>query len=235
MLLSLLFIACSTRPWNILSENKMEAVLYDLYIAEAGISENYKLFLDDPARKNKLLEDILNRHGITRATLDTSLTWYAGNLDKYVKINEKIEKRYNSLLTELKQEQSDSLIVAEARAERKNRIIIDEPYFFITVADRPFGVHRFRSDTIPRKNGGIYELSFDIFGVSDSANVEIGFRVSCIDTVYILRDTISVNGRYTSSIDVSPTKKASRISGEFHFPKTKQDLLYIGDLSIRRK
>jgi hypothetical protein len=233
--LTFLTVSCSTRPWNVLPENRMEVVLYDLYMADAEVSENYGVFMNDSARKAQLLESVLEQHGITRARLDSSLAWYADNLDRYVKINENITKRYDEFLVRLKREQADSLAAAEARTVLKNRFVIDEPYFFITSADLVSDAYRFLSDTTVKGNGGDYKLSFNIFGVSDSIRAEVSFRIACSDTVFIHRDTVSVNGYYSSSISVLPEKQATGVSGDFHFRGMKPGvLLYVGDLSVKR-
>ncbi|GHV20784.1 hypothetical protein FACS189428_0250 [Clostridia bacterium] len=104
ILFFLLFTACTNRPWNVLSEKKMENLLFDLYIAETEIKENSPVFQSDSLRKQQLLHSVFEKHHVSEKRFDTSLVWYNAHLDRYLKINEKLTERYTLLITKLQAE-----------------------------------------------------------------------------------------------------------------------------------
>jgi hypothetical protein len=93
--------ACNGRPRYVLSDSKMENVLFDLHLAENVISDNYMIFSGDSVRKQQLLNSVFDKHKITEQTFDTSLVWYNAHLDKYLKINANLSQRYANLLAGL--------------------------------------------------------------------------------------------------------------------------------------
>lgn len=83
--------ACQVkRPDTVISDAKMENVLYDFHIAKAmgeevPYSESYKRVL--------YIESVYRKHGITQADFDTSMVWYARHPDALTKVYEKVNQR----------------------------------------------------------------------------------------------------------------------------------------------
>lgn len=100
----ILFAACTVKPTYVLSEKKMENVLFDLYIAQTEISENTTSLYADSASKRKLLQSVLKKHRITQEKLDTSLVWYNAHIERYMNINKQLTERYNLLIDKLQAE-----------------------------------------------------------------------------------------------------------------------------------
>ncbi|GHT19530.1 hypothetical protein AGMMS4957_03970 [Bacteroidia bacterium] len=95
----------------------MEDVLYDLNLVENAINDNYAVFSGDSVRRQQLLDYVFQKHKITEQTFDTSLVWYNAHLDKYLKINENVEKRYAKVLADLLAEDAkikrEAVLIAE--------------------------------------------------------------------------------------------------------------------------
>lgn len=226
--------ACSIRPFSVLSEDRMEEIMYDLYIAEAEISENYLIFASDSARKKELLNTVFKKHGVTQAKFDSSLVWYAANLDKYLKINENLCRRYDALTDKLREQQSDSLAKVSLALSERNRYNIVNRSFFVAPADIPNGIYTFRADTLLMRNGGNYTVSFNIAGLSENLHPEFCFNIRCSDTVFIHRDTIASNGSYEYSVKVQPSKYVRELRGYFRFSNIENsELPFIYNLSVR--
>lgn len=91
ILLAFCFTACQVkRPKAVLSDAKMENVLYDFHIAKAmgediPYNEGYKRVL--------YIETVYKKHGITQADFDTSMVWYARHPDVLTKVYEKVNQR----------------------------------------------------------------------------------------------------------------------------------------------
>lgn len=96
-IVTLLFTAlfttsCNPRPKHVLNEDKMVEILQDLYLANAIANNRRK---DFPLQENKeaLMKGVLDKHNITQAELDSSLVWYADNIDVYNKIQDTVTVR----------------------------------------------------------------------------------------------------------------------------------------------
>lgn len=108
----LLLSACTGKPAYVLSDKKMENVLFDLYLAEAGVNENFAHFRNDSARQQDFLQSVFKKHKTTQARFDTSLVWYNAHMQRYIKINTQLTARYNQLIHQL-----------EAQAKRRERLL----------------------------------------------------------------------------------------------------------------
>jgi hypothetical protein len=108
--------ACSGRPAPVLSDRKMENVLFDLYLAQTAVSENPNIFLNDSVRKQDLLQSVFQKHKISQATFDTSLVWYNAHIDDYLKLNARLAERYEGRIRGLQ-----TAIDREARRLRSDQ------------------------------------------------------------------------------------------------------------------
>lgn len=90
--LAMMVFSCQNRPNEVLPRKKMERVMYDMYIAEAIIENDYHLF-DLPEKKESLIDQVLEKHKISEARWDTSLSWYSDNIDLYLQLNDSVKSR----------------------------------------------------------------------------------------------------------------------------------------------
>ena len=84
-MLAMMVFSCHNRPSEVLPRKKMENVMYDMYIAEAIIDHDYQNFTL-PEKKEALIKHVLEKHKISEARWDTSLSWYSDNIDQYLQI-----------------------------------------------------------------------------------------------------------------------------------------------------
>lgn len=90
-ILALIMTGCKVkRPDGVISEAKMENLLYDYHIAKAmgenlPYNENYK--------KALYIEAVFKKHGTTEAVFDSSMVWYTRNTELLSKIYEKVNAR----------------------------------------------------------------------------------------------------------------------------------------------
>lgn len=78
------------RPGEVLSDDKMEKVLYDYHLAKAlgeqlPYNESYKRVL--------YMESVYRKHGITKAQFDTSMVWFSRHPESFRTIYEKVNER----------------------------------------------------------------------------------------------------------------------------------------------
>lgn len=86
---------CSRRPKDILSEEKMVAVMTDIQIAEAyersGDANGYLEGRD----REMLGRGVMMKHSVTPEQMDCTLAWYGRNMDEYPKLYKKIDAELN--------------------------------------------------------------------------------------------------------------------------------------------
>ncbi len=89
-------VACHVeRPKTVMSDAKMEDVLYDYHLAKAlgeelpGVRENYKQVM--------FMEAVFEKHGITKADFDTSMVWFSRNPEVLAKIYDNVKVRLKSV------------------------------------------------------------------------------------------------------------------------------------------
>ncbi len=91
LLLFIMSFGCSQRPKDILSEEKMVAVMTDIRIAEAyERSGNAYEYLNGQSRE-LIGRGVLMHHGVSVEEMDSTIAWYGRNMDEYAKLNKKID------------------------------------------------------------------------------------------------------------------------------------------------
>ena len=229
-----LFYACSARPSIVLSESKMEKVLYDLYLADAEINSDYAVFSSDSTRKQELLNAVLKKHKITEAVLDTSLAWYAGHLDAYFKINDNLSKRFTKDAEMLRKQEGIAQIKKPVNSVGLV-LPVKKERFLLQASDLPNNVYTFNADTVVSWYAGSYELQFHILGVSGSLRPIVTLCVQCTDTAFVKQDTIRRNGSFSTFVDISQGKQAKRLYGSVYFPQVNSNTtVFFHDFTLTR-
>lgn len=93
VLMSLLLLSCNNRPKDVLSDDKMVDLLADMQLAEA-MQQNLGT-LPDSIRQD-MGARILAYHGVTKAEFDSTMLWYAKNMDRYRDLYKSVNKRLES-------------------------------------------------------------------------------------------------------------------------------------------
>ena len=207
--------------------------MYDIYLAEAEINANLNIFASDSARKQDLLNSVLKKHKITEAVLDTSLAWYSGHLEKYIKINYNVSKRFADVADKLRLKDEIKIKKTVIDAGSGFVLPVAEERFLLKISDLPNKTYTFKTDTILNRYGGGYELQFNILGVSASLNPVVTLCVQCVDTAFVKRDTISRNGFFSFSIDILQEKQAKAVYGSIYFPEVHSGMgIFIQDFTL---
>lgn len=84
--------SCQNRPKEVLNRKHMERLMYDVYVAEALMDNDYQNF-DTPQKKEALIRKIFEKHTVTQAQWDTSLSWYSDRIDLYLRMNDSVKVR----------------------------------------------------------------------------------------------------------------------------------------------
>ena len=93
-----LMLSCGRMPRGVMSVNQMADLIVDLQLADAYI-ENHAYDFDSDSSKMVIKQSIFKKHGITQQDYDSSLVWYAHNMEDYVKAYDKaivkLKNRYD--------------------------------------------------------------------------------------------------------------------------------------------
>ena len=187
----------------------MENVLFDIHIADAEIENNYRLFSGNQyreTRRKQLYDAVFEKHGITRQAFDTSLVWYSGRLDRFTKIYERINERYELLqgqLTEEKNRLEEALRYSIYAVNRWKgaRSALLEPY--------PVQKNRFflQVDSLNSLQGTICELHFSVLGVTPETKAKAILYAQLKDTFLIRNQAIECNSNHLVTINTDSLSK----------------------------
>lgn len=87
----LLAASCVKRPEGVLSDKKMAPVVADLQLAEAYLQSRPQ-GVETARNKEALIEYVIEKHGLTRAEFDSTMSWYGRNVDEYRNLYDKVNK-----------------------------------------------------------------------------------------------------------------------------------------------
>ena len=117
-LLVLSLTSCDKTPRGVLSVNDMAELIVDLQLADAYI-ESHSSDYESDSSKLVMKQSVLKKHGVSREQYDTSLVWYAHNMDDYIKAHDKavslLKERYDKLDTKHGREDDQILAAGEDR------------------------------------------------------------------------------------------------------------------------
>lgn len=76
----LLAAGCVQHPKGVMTDKKMAPVLADMELAEAYINSMPGC---NPKEREAMMNDIIEKHGLTRSQFDSTMAWYGRNVDAY--------------------------------------------------------------------------------------------------------------------------------------------------------
>ena len=88
-------VGCSKAPRGVISEGDMADLIVDLTKADAYLSIYPDKFPDDSS-KQALKQSVFAMHHVTQAEYDSSMVWYAHNLDVYDDVYDRVVKQLTS-------------------------------------------------------------------------------------------------------------------------------------------
>lgn len=197
--LGILFSFCN-RPKEVMSRKNMEKLMYDVYIAEAMMENDYQSF-DTPEKKEALINEVFKKHKTTQAQWDTSLSWYSDKIEIYLKMNDSVKARLQRrqkateqiMNRQIQQEQSLTARIYSASH-------IPDNYSFDEV--NPRNGFRFRLDTTEiagKINDPDFDFGFTVIGIpaNSTPNLRTMLMLEYKDTIIYRSQEITENRNYT--------------------------------------
>jgi hypothetical protein len=162
ILLGGLAYSCQNRPKEVLNRKRMERLMYDVYIAEATMENDYRNF-DSSEKKEAYINRIFKAHKTTQAQWDTSLSWYSDRIDLYLKMNDSVKVRLQRVRQGI-----DALM---AQQNRDDPALLPPsylpPFYTFSMPDPKKGF-RFRLDSTElssKVTGNDFLFSFSAIGI----------------------------------------------------------------------
>jgi hypothetical protein len=188
----------------------MMDILYDIRLAQAIYGNNSQFYAD--SRKDALVTGVLEKYDVTQAQLDTSLVWYADNIDQYRIINDSVTSRLRAKSNLLMERKSRM----DMKLSQKNYLI--PPFYYLNEFTPTL---RFDIDSVKIKtiNLSSFILSFDVQGLSPLYKADAAVYFTYKDTLVKNSYDIDTNTGYTIAKPQLPDSLLKSISGYIHLDK----------------
>ncbi len=87
----ILWGACNKRPKGVLSDNEMVGLIADMEVAEIYMQNHNSGYYNDSIR-DSAVQWALEKHGLSKADFDSTMTWYGRNIDDYANLYAKVDQ-----------------------------------------------------------------------------------------------------------------------------------------------
>lgn len=235
LLFVLVFLTtCSKVPEHILSEKKMQEVITDMHIAEGIIASDYTRYNNDSIKK-VLYKSVFSKHNITQADYDSSLIWYAKNLDIYLQV-------YDRARVDLEQRIKDLGDVQAKASPSSNQDSIDIWPRRTTLELTPKalfnGVVFDISPDVNYSSGSSFVLGMKVWGISKGMKhyPEVRMSIDQGDTIIATNKKVDSDGYKELIIKSLPTKQVKRVYGSIRLDNTDTTYfkIYVDSLNLMK-
>jgi hypothetical protein len=206
----------------------MERLMYDVYIAEALIDQDYQTF-DTPAKKEAFMNDVFAKHKVNSAIWDSSLVWYSDRIDIYLKMNDSVKARLQRELNVVNDEIT-TIYSKQKELDRRNSSPSYIPEIFTFDQFASSNGFSFRLDTNDIKNTikeDNFDFSFQVIGLPliNKPDIKTVLILEYNDTTLYKSNKITENDKYSlSGSKYIPDDTLTVITGFIHY--INKDSLY---------
>jgi len=249
-------LSCDRTPRGVMSVNDMADLIVDLQLAEAYIDSHINEFETDSS-KQVIKQSIFKKHGITRQDYDSSLVWYAHNMEDYNKAYDKaigkLKQRYDkvSKLTKEQQDEMANVPVIPSRDAmprpaghhpttlntdtRRDSVDLwrdQRSYTLNQGARRGFITFDITPDA-DKQPGDRYQLAYKLLRGGSEFKVSLSVDYTDGGTAQITRSTNS-DGWVAIDVQSDTTRHVRRIYGYVSYDMKRGSTAYVDSLSLMR-
>ena len=258
MLLALSLISCDRTPRGVLRMNEMADLIADLQVADAYMESHLDDFPND-STKLVLKQSIFKKHGITRQDYDSSLVWYAHNMEDYIKAHDKalgkLQERHDKLTKDISKQHPPRPEADEASADaldKKRGAGIPHPQIAKIgakgdTADLWQGERRYMLtqgarhgfipfDVVPdadKQSGDRYQLVYKLTRAGNNFKVSLNVDYTDGSTAQIARGT-SNDGWVTVFLQSDTARQVRRVYGYVSYDIQHGGMAYVDSLMLLR-
>lgn len=238
--LSVMMSACDSRPSHVLSNSKMEKVLYDYYRAQAMVA---RLEPDQRYLEQEYMDAVFENNGISKADFDSSMVWYARNTEELKKVYDKLKVRLDEECEEM-QMQTGSNEMSLMIGENGDTANIWNGANIILLRDNPLlnkESYVITADTSFRRHDS-FILITDINMFSENADMHDCFLTVSLSVRYKNDKVISsvrqfnYSGRQKLTINAVDDEDIKSVSGFFYYKgkKNARNFATVANMSLYR-
>ncbi len=203
LVISIFSPSCS-RPKEVHNRKDMERIMYDVYIAEAMIENDYSSF-STPEKKEALINEVFKKHKTSQARWDTSLSWYSDKVEIYLKMNDSVRARLQRHQRQVESYLHSEQAIAQSVTDRST-LTSNIPFNYSFDEVNPRNGFRFRYDSTQikeRLDSIEISFSFDAFGIPQEASPQLISQLilEYKDTTIYQLDSIITNNHYSYPIE----------------------------------
>ncbi len=241
--------ACDKAPDGIIKESKMEDLLVDLYKAEAYI-ENHPEEFNTDSSKLVLKQAVYNKYHITQADYDTSLVWYAHNIETYDKVYHEVinrltdeQKKYQKSLKSGGSDQNGSSTagvkginfghqVYDSHGDTANVWKGDNMYVLLPGMTGSY----IKFDLSPDgeyKSGDRYRLDMKLLAFNNNFTIFLAADYTDGSTSFISR-TSTASGWFTMDLQTDTGRTVDRVYGYLRCDMRAQGAAFVDSIQLLR-
>ncbi len=235
----LLLAACGKTPRGIINEDDMSAIMTDMLLADAYIELNASEFTTDSARL-ALKQSAVEQHGFTMRDYDSSLVWYAHNMEVYHDVLDRTVERLEKHGVSIP---NDKPYNGESHGPKRYASVGDtadlwaapERILVLAPTQGQFTYFNFEAlDDRDPEPGDRYELIFKY--LTQNSRLCIMLAADYNDgTTHFMTRTTNYNGWTRIAIQTDSTEKPRRIHGYIAYNSTEPvGVGYIDSLCLLR-
>ena len=255
-LLPLLLLSCDKTPGGVMSVNAMADLIVDLQLAESYIETHSGEFESDSSRQ-VIRQSIFKKHGITQQDYDSSLVWYAHNMEDYTKAYDKavgiLQSRYDKLNKRGDNGREDEIVdpgvPTHDAVPRSGGPKLRKPhggtrgdtidlwkdqrsYMLTQGARRGFILFDLTPDADKRK-GDRYQLAYKLTRGGNEFKVSLNVDYTDGTTHQVCRGTNS-DGWVTIDMQSDTARQVRRVYGYVSYDMKRQHTAYVDSLMLLR-
>lgn len=216
--------SCNRRPKGVLSDKAMVRLVADLETAESYLNRYTEDYPDDEMR-DRTMQYILNRNGISKAEYDSTLSWYGRNIDVYSGLLDKVDK-------ELERRQLDaSGSIDEEEDQSGTNLWTYSKHFMIS----PNSASNNLSFSFSPENltpGDRLEWIFRYKGGSN-ANIMLGVDYDKGSGAYVY-ETLYGSKKADINLQTDTARTVKRIYGTVVFVDAERNVLWLDSISLKK-
>ncbi len=236
-------VACDRAPHGVIKESKMKELLIDIHKAQAYIELHPDAYPDDSS-KQVLKQSVFEKHHITQADYDTSLMWYAHNIEIYNNV-------YRKVILELQHEQKKlakdvvaGLVVPMSEEDRKlhKRYSAKGDTADVWQGDRLWllthglqqGYVKFDvKPDVEYRQGDRYQLNAKLLGFGTVFTIFLGVDYDDGSTSFVNR-TNTFSGWFALDLQTDSAKHVHRIYGYMRYETRPATVAFVDSVQLLR-
>lgn len=239
----IILVGCSKAPKYVIAEDDMVDLLMDLYKAEAIMEDDNSKFNND-SLKMVMRQSVFLKHNVTQEQFDTSLIWYAHNLDVYGKVYTEVIERLDEEKRELTKGDFTNVSVGAAGDVKPSmpryRMVGDTADIWGNVRTwlllPGFNKNRITFDLKPDKEnmrGDVYELALKMCNMRNPIKVYMGVDYKDGSTTYQQKN-YNTEGWHKCKIQSDSIRDVVRIYGYIVYKPTPYLISYLDSVELLR-